>query len=745
MPHNSLRHLTLLLLAFAIVLTTLPPVQVLAAPHDIYTDGLAANWENYSWATVNLAATAPIHSGQASIAVTFGAYQGLYLHHPGITTTGLTTLRFFMHGGSAGGQRVQVYVTRGSDSGDQHGPEVSIAVPAANAWSEVQVPLADLKATGTTLTGITWQDRSGSSQPTLYIDDIALIGDESPDGPVLSNDTMRPAAAPADGTTGVVVQVQVADPQGASDITTVTVDASSLGRSILTLRDDGRSNDGASGDGIFGTVLTVAPGTAPGEYQIVASARDKAGHMSNLTLGAFVVLGTPGGTIPSSLPQRPAWGTNDWNENKAQDWQVQSGVPWDYVYQYITYEWYRDGWGGDFVGRFVRHAWDNKFVPVISVYLMLSTPPATGEGGAAYAAKLQNATTVSTYLAALTEAARQAKGDKPVIFQLEPDFYGFMQQLSNSPDRLAGVKQDDPSSYPVALNVPGYPNTLAGFGKRMVDVVHATAPNVLVAPHASMWATNRDPNNGTPVEAQQMAERTATFIDAMGGTQADLLFAEWSDRDAGSGLRPFWDDTNHALPHVNRAVLWENALSAASKKRLILWQIPVGNMSLDNTCDHYKDNRAAYAFRHPRDLFDAGVMAMLFGGGASCMTSPHTDGGFVASQGAIAYATPATPTGLSGPSVVSSTVALHWNDSDAPDHWGYRLNFQSTDANATSSAQTLDVGPGNTTTLLLPHPGDWQVSVMAYDAMGNISPASAPITVQSTTAVRQVLLPVVMR
>ena len=35
-----------------------------------------------------------------------------------------------------------------------------------------------------------------------------------------------------------------------------------------------------------------------------------------------------------------------------------------------------------------------------------------------------------------------------------------------------------------------------------------------------------------------MGQRTAAFIDAMGGAQADLLVVEWSDRDAGSGLAP---------------------------------------------------------------------------------------------------------------------------------------------------------------------------------------------------------------
>ena len=144
-----------------------------------------------------------------------------------------------------------------------------------------------------------------------------------------------------------------------------------------------------------------------------------------------------------------------------------------------------------------------------------------------------------------------------------------------------------------------------------------------------------------------LAQRTAAFIDEMGGAQSDLLVVEWSDRDAGSGLRPWWDDTNRTLPRPTRAILWENALSAAARKRLMLWQMPCGNMSLDNTCDHYRDNRAAYAFRHPRDLSDAGVCAVMFGGGAGCMTVPRPTAASSATRGDIAYASPGKPTGSS--------------------------------------------------------------------------------------------------
>lgn len=722
------RYRTLLMVLLLPLLLATPPHPLAATaqstPLPIYADALGTGWQNWSWASVDLQATTPVHSGSRSIRVTYGAWQGLYLHHPGIDTTGFSAVRFYIHGGTAGGQRLQLYAVRASDPGGAHGPQIALPLPVASGWTEVQVSLADLQAENTQLTGLVWQDRSGGAQPSLFIDDIALVSNASPDAPTASEGSLRPAAAPADGTTQVVARVRVTDPQGAGDIASVTLNASALGRGSVVLRDDGLSNDGAAGDGLFGARFTIAPGTASGEHTLLVTAEDGAGHRATLSLGALAILAPPGGTIPAVLPQRLAWGTNAWSETAGQDWQVNSGVPWDYVYQYITYDWYVNGWGGNFVGRFVAQAWNKNYIPVISVYLMLDAPPNCGESGSCYAQKLQSAQTVTAYLNALQEAARQARGSRPVIFQLEPDFYGYMQQLSNQAGRPPGVRPDDPSSYPVALNTAGYPNTLAGFGQRMVDIVHSTAPNVLVAPHASAWATDGDPNNGTPADTISIAQRTAAFMNAMGGAQADLFFVEWSDRDAGSGLRPWWDDTNRTLPRPTRAILWENALSAAANKRLILWQIPVGNMALDNSCNRYRDNRVAYISRHPRDLVDAGVVGLLFGGGATCMTQPPTDGGFLAAQGATAYALPAAPTGLSSSSGTGGAT-LRWNENSEPDIWGYEAVYQPSGG---GSSTTLDVRRANSTTLAL-GAGSWEVRVAAYDAMGRRGALSAPLTI----------------
>ena len=260
----------------------------------------------------------------------------------------------------------------------------------------------------------------------------------------------------------------------------------------------------------------------------------------------------------------------------------------------------------------------------------------------------------------------------------------------------------------------------------MVDMIHATAPNALVAPHASMWATNGDPLTATPEEATVMAQRTATFISNMGGAQADLLVMEWSDRDAGSGLRPWWDDTDHILPRPTRALLWENNLSVTGQKRLLLWQVPVGNMAQNNTPNHYQDNKAAYAFNHPRDLVDAGVIGVLLGGGSAEMTQVWADGGYVAAQGKIAYDPPATPTGLAGSSPDGIKIVLRWDENSETDMWGYRLEYRSIPE---AFSQSMFVGRRSAYNLYPPFPGLWEIRLIAVDAMGAESGVAGPLLV----------------
>src|SRR5207249_4596751 len=74
----------------------------------IYTDSLVSGWQNWSWATVTLANTSPIHTGTRSASVDADAWEAIYLHHNAFDTSGYTDLVFWIYGGSTGGQLLQV-------------------------------------------------------------------------------------------------------------------------------------------------------------------------------------------------------------------------------------------------------------------------------------------------------------------------------------------------------------------------------------------------------------------------------------------------------------------------------------------------------------------------------------------------------------------------------------------------------------------------------------------------------------
>jgi hypothetical protein len=142
------------------------------ADQSVYTDSLQNSWQNWSWATVNLAATSPVHAGADSISVSSSNWQALYLHHGAFDGSGYTNLVFWVHGGSSGGQSVQVQATR---AGAAQSPVVLSPLPA-NAWRRETVSLAALGvASATDLDGFWLQARDSGATPTFYVDDISLV------------------------------------------------------------------------------------------------------------------------------------------------------------------------------------------------------------------------------------------------------------------------------------------------------------------------------------------------------------------------------------------------------------------------------------------------------------------------------------------------------------------------------------------------------------------------------------------
>jgi alpha-L-arabinofuranosidase len=148
----------------------------------IYDEALAPGWQNWSWATVNTASTANANTGSVSIAVTAQAWSALYLRSADapLDTNGYLNFSFYVHGGTTGGQTIQVVGV----IGDTPQPGVRVASPTAGTWQKITVPLAALGVDNRTdVRGFWIQQGSGVDEPTFYVDTVVLESGVPPTPP----------------------------------------------------------------------------------------------------------------------------------------------------------------------------------------------------------------------------------------------------------------------------------------------------------------------------------------------------------------------------------------------------------------------------------------------------------------------------------------------------------------------------------------------------------------------------------
>jgi len=181
---------------FAAVLTAVS-TSFAQANLPIYTDNLVNGFQDWSWATHNLANTSPTHSGSAnSISVSDVAWTALSFEHSDFNTAVYGSFSFWANGGGSGGQRLEVYVQYGSSSGPTY------ALPSAltaNTWQQFTIPLSTLGvANRTNVYRINIELTSSGTTNTFYVDDIQFNASPAPGLVHLNADaaqTLRPADA----------------------------------------------------------------------------------------------------------------------------------------------------------------------------------------------------------------------------------------------------------------------------------------------------------------------------------------------------------------------------------------------------------------------------------------------------------------------------------------------------------------------------------------------------------------------
>lgn len=142
----------------------------------IYDDALGSGFANWSWATHSLDETGVVHAGSSAIRFEADAWSGLMFHHAGVDLSLYQSLELWVHGGTTGGQAVQLVLHDGTQALGSVSLASALGAPIApGTWQKVTVPFSALGLTTGTLVDLYFQDASGGDQATVYLDDISLI------------------------------------------------------------------------------------------------------------------------------------------------------------------------------------------------------------------------------------------------------------------------------------------------------------------------------------------------------------------------------------------------------------------------------------------------------------------------------------------------------------------------------------------------------------------------------------------
>jgi hypothetical protein len=168
----------------------LPKPPVLVADYDqardIYSDGLAAGWEDWSWeATIDQGATEAVNSGSRSISVTLGPWGGFSLWHPPFETDAYHWLEFYVRGVS---ERQPVLVVFLDTEDGTRLPPVPVndcrhiegGIIETDKWKRVRLPLSDLNVPGLEWFRLSIQNTSGHDPASFWLDDVRLVAARAP-------------------------------------------------------------------------------------------------------------------------------------------------------------------------------------------------------------------------------------------------------------------------------------------------------------------------------------------------------------------------------------------------------------------------------------------------------------------------------------------------------------------------------------------------------------------------------------
>jgi hypothetical protein len=392
--------------------------------------------------------------------------------------------------------------------------------------------------------------------------------------------------------------------------------------------------------------------------------------------------------LPAGWPNRIEIGMADGPGGAA---AMKATAPFAFRYQYLAGGANTgNGWAtwnpnGDFARFYIQDSAANGIIPVFTYYMLLQSLPGGGSESAAVFTNVNNTATMTAYFNDLKLFFQKAGAfpTQKVVLHVEPDLWGYMEQRSTSDDAKTVPAKVAETGIP---ELAGLPSNMSGFARAVIKLRDAYAPNVNVGYHISVWGTGTDIALSNPSDAvvDALAARAAAFYNSL-AANFDVAFSEFSDRDSGFYQYVYGDGGQHwwDAEDFRRGARFLGGFSAAAHKRIVMWQIPLGNTKMrseNNVWGHYQDNRPEWLLDEPARSHlaayrDAGVVAFLFGGGAggvSCACDAQNDG--VTNPSAIngnTLASEAAPAGSAPAQVVRGTTPTLVTPYAADDDGGF--------------------------------------------------------------------------
>jgi hypothetical protein len=384
--------------------------------------------------------------------------------------------------------------------------------------------------------------------------------------------------------------------------------------------------------------------------------------------------------LPSGWPARVELGLADSPGGAA---AMRQTAPFAFRYQYLVggvntgSGWATWNPNGDFAKFYIQDSVASAIIPVFTYYQIRQSSPGSGNSSEidAVVGNLGNTSTMTAYYNDL-KLFMQKAGEFPaqkVVLHVEPDLWGYVQLRAtgdNAQSVTARVSETGLSE------LTGLPSNVSGFARAIVRLRDTYAPNVVLGYHVSVWGTGNDIALSNPSDAtvDSLATRAANFYKSL-AANFDIAFAEFSDRDSAFYQFVYGDNGAHWFDagDFTRLARFLKGFSTGANKRIVMWQIPLGNTRMraqNNTAGHYQDNRTEWfldeaARTHLTAYRDAGVVAFLFGGGATdttCACDAKGDG--VTNPAAINGNNIVSQTGTGTPALANNTLTTPYAAND---------------------------------------------------------------------------------